>query len=104
MKGINGNFRDTVFDPQGGRLGRRAAVPGAPTNSGPEGQVQAYELLFRAGPETVFRGDPNKATSTVLDNVAMFGLEKLAGGLPAFVNCTPGGADRGSPGHFADRG
>jgi c-di-GMP-related signal transduction protein len=54
----------------------------------PRGCVHAYELLFRAGPETAFRGDQNRATSTMLDNVAMFGLEKLAGGLPVFVNCT----------------
>lgn len=53
------------------------------------GRVHAYELLFRAGPEAVFRGDPDKATSTMLDNSVMFGLDKLTGGLPAFVNCTP---------------
>lgn len=53
------------------------------------GRVHAYELLFRAGPEVVFRGDSHKATSTMLDNAVIFGLEKLTGGLPAFLNCTP---------------
>lgn len=53
------------------------------------GRVHAYELLFRAGPEAVFRGDSHKATSTMLDNAVIFGLERLTGGLPAFVNCTP---------------
>jgi len=52
------------------------------------GRVHAYELLFRAGPEAVFRGDGEKATRTMLDNAVMFGLERLTGGLPAFVNCT----------------
>jgi c-di-GMP-related signal transduction protein len=52
------------------------------------GKVHGYELLFRAGPETVFRGDGDAATRTMLDNTVIFGLELLTGGLPAFVNCT----------------
>jgi c-di-GMP-related signal transduction protein len=52
------------------------------------GKVHGYELLFRAGPETVFRGDGDAATRTMLDNSVIFGLEQLTGGLPAFVNCT----------------
>jgi EAL and modified HD-GYP domain-containing signal transduction protein len=52
------------------------------------GRVHGYELLFRAGPETVFRGDGDLATRTMLDNSVLFGMEKLTGGLPAFVNCT----------------
>src|ERR1700677_385500 len=51
-------------------------------------RVHAYELLFRAGPETAFRGDGDMATRTMLDNTVMFGLQKLTGGVPAFVNCT----------------
>ncbi|MGA2535736.1 MAG: HDOD domain-containing protein [Terracidiphilus sp.] len=51
-------------------------------------RVHGYELLFRAGPEEAFRGDGDLATRTMLDNTVMFGLEKLTGGLPAFVNCT----------------
>ncbi len=51
-------------------------------------KVFAYELLFRAGPEAVFRGDGDLATRTMLDNAVVFGLEKMSGGLPAFVNCT----------------
>jgi EAL and modified HD-GYP domain-containing signal transduction protein len=50
------------------------------------GRVHGYELLFRAGPETAFRGDGDAATRTMLDNTVLFGLEKLTGGLPAFVN------------------
>jgi len=51
--------------------------------------VHGYELLFRSGPEAAFRGDGDMATRTMLDNTVMFGLERLTGGLPAFVNCTP---------------
>jgi len=52
------------------------------------GRVHAYELLFRAGPETAFRGDDDLATRTMLDNTVIFGMERLTAGLPAFVNCT----------------
>jgi EAL and modified HD-GYP domain-containing signal transduction protein len=52
------------------------------------GRVHGYELLFRAGPEAVFRGDGNLATRTMLDNTVVYGLDRLTGGLPAFVNCT----------------
>jgi c-di-GMP phosphodiesterase len=53
------------------------------------GRVHGYELLFRDGPrQTAFRGDGDQATRTILDNAVIFGLEKLTGGLPAFVNCT----------------
>ena len=52
------------------------------------GRIYAYELLFRAGPENIFRGDGDLATRTMLDNAVMIGLDKLTAGLPAFVNCT----------------
>jgi len=51
-------------------------------------RVYGYELLFRSGPEAAFRGDGNFATRTMIDNVVLFGLEKLTGGVPGFVNCT----------------
>jgi len=52
------------------------------------GRVHGYELLFRNGPEIGFRGDGDLATRTMLDNTVIFGLEKLTGGMTAFVNCT----------------
>ena len=52
------------------------------------GRLHGYELLFRSGPETAFRGDGDLATRTMLDNSVIFGLEKLSGGVTAFVNCT----------------
>ncbi len=52
------------------------------------GRVHGYELLFRSGPETYFRGDSEMATRTMIDNAVIFGLDRLTGGLPAFVNCS----------------
>ena len=37
---------------------------------------------------TLFRGDGEMATRTMLDNTVLFGLGRFTGGLPAFVNCT----------------
>lgn len=52
------------------------------------GKVHGYELLFRDGPRTVFRGDGDTATRTMIDNTVLFGLGRLTGNLPAFLNCT----------------
>ncbi len=52
------------------------------------GGVYAYELLFRSGPEAIFRGDGDQATRTMLDTTVLYGVEELTGGPPAFVNCT----------------
>jgi EAL and modified HD-GYP domain-containing signal transduction protein len=53
------------------------------------GRVHGYELLFREGPQQLkFNADGDLATRTILDNTVIFGLQKLTGGLPAFVNCT----------------
>src|SRR5580704_14912627 len=53
------------------------------------GRVHGYELLFRDGPQQLkFNGDGDLATRTILDNMVIFSLDKLTGGLPAFVNCT----------------
>jgi c-di-GMP-related signal transduction protein len=53
------------------------------------GHVHGYELLFRAGPASLeFSEDGDAATRTVLDSSVVFGLERLTGGLPMFLNCT----------------
>jgi EAL and modified HD-GYP domain-containing signal transduction protein len=52
------------------------------------GRVHGYELLFRHGHESAFRGDSNQATRTILDDTVIFGIDKFTGGLPAFVNCS----------------
>lgn len=52
------------------------------------GHVYGYELLFRDGAEAMFRGNGETATRMMIDNTVLFGLQDLAHGLPAFVNCT----------------
>lgn len=54
----------------------------------PRGRVYGYELLSRIIEENSFDGETDLATSTMIDNSVIFGLEDLTGGLPAFVNCT----------------
>jgi c-di-GMP-related signal transduction protein len=52
------------------------------------GNVHAYELLFRNGLTNSFQGDLETATYTTVDNAVMFGLEYLTAGQLAFINCT----------------
>ena len=52
------------------------------------GRVHGYELLFRNGIDTVFTGDRNQATRTILDDTVLFGIDKFTGGMPAFINCS----------------
>lgn len=51
-------------------------------------QVRAYELLYRDGSSSIFQGDGELATQTMIDNSVLFGLQNLTHSLPAFVNCT----------------
>jgi c-di-GMP phosphodiesterase len=52
------------------------------------GKVHGYELLFRDGPHAVFSSDSILATRTMIDNTVLFGLGRLTGNLPVFLNCT----------------
>jgi EAL and modified HD-GYP domain-containing signal transduction protein len=52
------------------------------------GKVHGYELLFRDGPRAMFSGDGDLATRTMIDNTVLFGLGRLTGNLPVFLNCT----------------
>ena len=52
------------------------------------GRVYGYELLFRNGMVGGFSGEGNHATRLMIDNTVLFGLKRLTGSLPAFVNCT----------------
>ncbi len=54
----------------------------------PHGKIFGYELLFRSGREADFRGDPNAATRSILDQSVTHGVDALANGRMAFVNCT----------------
>jgi c-di-GMP phosphodiesterase len=53
-----------------------------------QGDACGYELLFWNGRDPTTRGKSDLATRTMLDNTVVFGLQELARGLPAFVNCT----------------
>jgi c-di-GMP-related signal transduction protein len=48
----------------------------------------AYELLFRNGEDSAFRGSGEAASQAMIDNTIIFGVGKLTAGLPAFINCT----------------
>ena len=52
------------------------------------GRVHGYELLFRNGIEDSFRGDGDAGQPDNDRQHGVFGLGRLTGGLPAFVNCT----------------
>lgn len=52
------------------------------------GKVHAYELLFSDGTAASLPGSCDEAARTLLDSTVLFGLERLTGGLPAFVKCT----------------
>jgi len=52
------------------------------------GRIHGYELLFRREAETIPGDDQEQATRAMLDQTVLFGLEKLTGGLPAFVACS----------------
>lgn len=53
-------------------------------------RVHAYELLFRSGPENVFRHhDPDQASSEVIDTAVQgLGFRTLTGNRRAFINVT----------------
>jgi EAL and modified HD-GYP domain-containing signal transduction protein len=53
----------------------------------PGGQVHAYELLFRIAPKDDEGAADYQDALTILDNIVVFGLDRLTGGLPAFFNC-----------------
>lgn len=53
-----------------------------------DGRLHAYELLFRDQPATAFSGNGVDATRTMIDNIVMFGLKRMTGGVPVFINCT----------------
>lgn len=51
-------------------------------------QVFGYELLFRDSRTNAFRGDYDLASLATIDHTVAFGLDRLAAGATAFVNCT----------------
>ena len=54
-----------------------------------EQNTHGYELLFRSGPENLFRcDDPDAATCHAIDFSLLFGAAALTNGHVAFINCT----------------
>lgn len=52
------------------------------------GNAHGYELLFQMPTDGPIIENEIEASRTILDDMVLFGLDKLAGGLPAFVSCT----------------
>jgi len=52
------------------------------------GRVHGYDLLFRREAEAILEYDQEEATRAMLDQTVLYGLDRLTGGLPAFVACT----------------
>jgi EAL and modified HD-GYP domain-containing signal transduction protein len=51
--------------------------------------VYGYELLFRSGPQNFFDGShPEAAAASAVDNLFLFGIDRLTQGRRAFINCT----------------
>lgn len=51
--------------------------------------IHGYELLFRSGPEQLFRcDDPDAAADHTIDFSLLYGSSALTNGHTAFVNCT----------------
>jgi len=49
-------------------------------------RVFAYELLFRGGPQNMFRAAEHAAPSVITDSITLFDLQMLTGKARAFVN------------------
>lgn len=52
------------------------------------GRLHGYELLFQNAPEGDIGVDSAECPLSILDNIALFGLDLLTGGVLAFVKCT----------------
>jgi c-di-GMP-related signal transduction protein len=51
--------------------------------------VYGYELLFRSGPENRYDAvHEDMASASTVDNILLFGMERLIPGCRAFLNCT----------------
>jgi c-di-GMP-related signal transduction protein len=50
--------------------------------------VYGYELLFRSGPENRYDAvHEDMASASTVDNILLFGMERLIPGCRAFLNC-----------------
>ena len=74
----------TAVQPEDGTVRHVARQPILDMRS----NVHGYELRFNPGRSEELRGNEGAGALAVVDNTVLFGLGKLACGLPAFVNCT----------------
>jgi EAL and modified HD-GYP domain-containing signal transduction protein len=51
-------------------------------------RIHGYELLFQMDGAAAAEVDELQATRSILDEMVLFGLERLTGGAPAFIKCT----------------
>ena len=56
----------------------------------------AYELLFRAGPENIFRPQKEASSSVIVDSTMLFDLQTLTGSAKAFINVDLSALQRGA--------
>jgi c-di-GMP-related signal transduction protein len=49
--------------------------------------VFGYEVLFRAGPENYFTGNSEDVSALQMDNLLLFGIDRVTSGRLAFLNC-----------------
>ena len=59
-------------------------------------KVFAYELLFRAGPENVFKSRKEASSSVIVDSATLFDLQTLTGHAKAFINVDEAAILRGA--------
>lgn len=50
--------------------------------------VLGYEILFRSGPENYFSEPGADASAVAVDNLLLFGVERVTSGHLAFINCS----------------
>jgi EAL and modified HD-GYP domain-containing signal transduction protein len=53
-----------------------------------QGEVHAYALLFDTASNGLIEGRGRDAARAIVDDAVLIGLDRLAGGLPAFIRCT----------------
>lgn len=84
----NKSLRDIARDSLQGKVAQTHYVVRLPVLD-PLSNVHAYELLFWDGQELTLGWKNELATHAVFSNAMVFGIEELASGKPAFVQCSP---------------
>ena len=83
----NNSLNDIARNSLQGKVGQTHYVVRLPILD-PMSNVFAYELLFWGGQELTTAWNNEVATHAVFSNAMVFGIEELASGRPAFIQCT----------------